>query len=153
MNRIIHQAVRLECEIRRVFEMFTVNENLEAWLTSAAEVEPVIGGKYELFWDPSDRDNNSTIGCKITAFEQDRLLSFEWKGPKHYSHFMNVADPLTHVVISFYPCEELSGQFTDVHLVHTGWGSSEDWEKARLWFDRAWKESFDRLKEQVDAKR
>jgi uncharacterized protein YndB with AHSA1/START domain len=83
--------------------MFTVNEYVQSWLAPLAEIEPRVGGKYELFWDLDDKQNNSAIGCKITAIEQDAFLSFEWKGPKQFKRFMNSADPLTHVVVIFNP--------------------------------------------------
>jgi hypothetical protein len=65
-DRIIHKSVRLHCDPKQAFEMFTVNKHLESWLTTKAEVEPNLGGKYELFWNPTDRENDSTVGCRIT---------------------------------------------------------------------------------------
>ncbi len=115
MNKIISQSARLHCNIYRAFEMFTDNTALQAWLTNIAEVEPVVGGKYELFWNSSDRENNSTLGCKITAIEPHKFLSFEWKGPPEFNHFMNNADPLTHVVVFFVPCEDVLTPCTDVY--------------------------------------
>ena len=100
---------------------------LESWLTELANVEPMVGGKYELFWDPKDKENNSTIGCRVTAIEPDRFISFEWRSPKQFKQFANNADPLTHVVVFFIP----DGDATDVHVVHSGWRSSPEWEEAR----------------------
>jgi uncharacterized protein YndB with AHSA1/START domain len=80
MDKIIHHSVQLQCDPQRVFEMFTVNHLLESWMSSVAEVEPVVGGKYELFWEPDDRENYSTVGCKVTAVEADKFLAFEWRG-------------------------------------------------------------------------
>jgi hypothetical protein len=48
---------------------------------------------------------------------------------------MNAADPATHVLVSFIG---RSDGTTEVDLVHTGWGHSPEWDKARLWFGRAW---------------
>jgi uncharacterized protein YndB with AHSA1/START domain len=149
MNGIIYDSVRLNCDAHRAFEMFTVNEHIQSWLTLIADVEPVVGGKYELSWDPDDRESNSTIGCKVTAIEPGKFLSFEWKGPKQYQHFMNNADPLTHVVVFFIPCGDGSTPCTEVHLVHSGWGSSAEWEEARQWFERAWDNAFEELRKRV----
>ncbi len=145
MNKIISQSARLHCNIYLAFEMFTDNTALQVWLTNIAEVEPVAGGKYELFWNPSDRENNSTLGCKITAIEPHKFLSFEWKGPPEFNHFMNNADPLTHVVVFFVPCEDVLTPCTDVYLIHSGWGSSPEWEAARNYFIRAWDMAFEQL--------
>ncbi len=145
MDKIVHHSVRLHCNARRAFEMFTVNHLLESWLVNVAEVEPVIGGKYELFWEPEDRENNSTIGCRVTAIESDTFLSFEWRSPKQYKHFANNADPLTHAVVFFVPTSEN----TEVHLIHSGWRSSAEWQEARQWQDRAWGVAFKELERQV----
>lgn len=148
MNKVLYHTVRLHCTTERAFKMFTENEHLQKWLTEVADIEPKVGGKYELFWNPEDRENDSTIGCKITAIEPNKFLAFEWKGPQHYKHFMNDADPLTHVVVFFIPSMEdkSSKPTTEVHLIHSGWRSSPEWEEARLYFEKAWKVAFDRLK-------
>jgi uncharacterized protein YndB with AHSA1/START domain len=138
----------LNCGARRAFELFTRNELLRSWLALSAEVTPEVGGKYELFWEPNERENYSTIGCRITALEADRFLSFEWKGPKQFKQFMNDADPLTHVVVFFLPAE---GGATAVHLIHSGWRSAAPWEEARRWFEVSWRAAFAELEAQVNG--
>ena len=112
MDKIIHVSTTLKCNPHKAFEFFTFNKWLEKWLTEVADVEPVVGGKYELFWNPDDRENDSTIGCRITALEVDKFLSFEWKGPQQFKHFANCADPLTHVVVLFFLVDE------NTHVTH-----------------------------------
>jgi len=131
MDNIIHQKVTLKCDAVLAFDMFTKNEYLQKWLTKEAVVEPKVGGKYELFWIPEDRENDSTIGCKILAIEKGKILNFEWKGPKQYKEFMNTRRPFTNVTVFF----NSTGSSTEVNLIHTGWGEGENWEEARLWFD------------------
>ncbi len=128
--------------------MFTENERLESWLTEEADVEAKLGGKYELFWNPVVREYDSTVGCRITAFVPDKLIAFEWKGPKQYSDFMNNVDPLTHVVVSFVPTGHTA---TEVHLVHSGWRCSSEWEEAREWFVKVWGGAFGELEKKVNA--
>ena len=146
MNKIIHHSARLKCDAHRAFELFTVNQRLESWLVNVAEVEPFVGGKYELFWEPDDRENNSTIGCLVTAIEPNKFISFEWRSPKQYKHFANNADPLTHVVVFFTP-DDL---YTEVSLIHSGWRSSAEWEEARQWQERAWGIAFKELEKKVN---
>ncbi len=150
MNKIIVQTARLHCAVERAFAMFTENEQLQAWLTRIADVEPVEGGRYELFWDPDDPERNSTLGCKITAIEPNALLAFEWKGPPQF-RFMNEADPLTHVTIFFAPCSEVLTPCTDIYLLHTGWRSTQDWEEARVYFARAWESAFAELETLING--
>ena len=142
MNNIIHVSARLNCGANRAFEMFTSSKLLQSWLVPLAEVEPVVRGRYELFWQPEDRENFSTLGCRVTAIEPDSFLSFEWKGPKQFKHFMNEADPLTHVTVFFIPSSENE---TQAHLIHSGWRSGPEWEDARQWFERAWSAAFEQL--------
>ncbi len=152
VDRIIHARVHLRCEAHRAFEMFTVGELLQLWLAPGAEVEAAVGGKYELFWEPDNKENNSTLGCRITALEADRFLSFEWKGPVQFKHFMNCTDPLTHVVVFFIPGSDGSTGWTDVHLIHTGWRSTDSWEEARQWFEVSWRSAFTELGSQVNGR-
>jgi uncharacterized protein YndB with AHSA1/START domain len=146
VDNIIHKSIKLNCNSQRSFELFTENNSLQTWLVALAEVEPVIGGKYELFWEPDDRENNSTIGCKVTAIEPNQMIAFEWRSPKQFKHFANNADPLTHVVVSFYP----DGESTTVHLVHSGWRGTPEWDEARQWQERAWNVAFDELDKQIN---
>lgn len=149
MNNIIVQSARLHCSIERAFAMFTRNEHLQTWLTAIADVEPERGGKYELFWNPDDPEHNSTLGCKITAFEPDTLLAFEWKGPSRFK-FMNETDPLTHVAVFFTVCKEVLTPCTDIYLIHTGWRASEAWEEARVYCEHAWEGAFAELETLVN---
>ncbi len=141
MDNIIHLTVELNIKPAQAFKYFVDNKLLESWLTVMANVEPTVGGKCELFWEPANKDDNSTIGCKITAFAEDQLIAFEWRSPKQFKHFANNADPLTHVVVSLIPSENT----TIVHVIHSGWRSDQQWEVARIWQEKAWKLSLERL--------
>jgi uncharacterized protein YndB with AHSA1/START domain len=134
LDKIIDRSVILKCSPSKAFEMFTIDKHLEKWLAASAEVEPKVGGRYELFWNPDDKENDSTIGCKVLAISPDKLLSFEWKGPKQFKHFMNNVRPLTNVTVLFIPFQGS----TEIHLLHTGWRDTTEWEEARQWFDKAW---------------
>ena len=84
MDKILCIETTLSCTLEEAYDLFTVNEKLETWLTTKADVEPVVGGKYELFWNPQDRENDSTIGCKVLALSRPNYLNFEWKGPSQF---------------------------------------------------------------------
>lgn len=147
MGSIIHVSAELKCAPHRAFELFTDSRLLESWLAPVAEVEPIAGGRYELFWEPADRENNSTLDCRITAIEPDQFLAFDWRSPKQFKHFANQADPLTHVVVFFVPQE--AG--TKAHLIHSGWRSTAEWEEARRWQEQAWRQAFAELVKRVNG--
>lgn len=79
IDKIVCHSISLKCSPHEAFEFFTVNKHLEKWLTEVADVESEVGGKYELSWNPEDRENDSTIGCKILAIIEGRFLCFEWE--------------------------------------------------------------------------
>ncbi|MFW9824448.1 MAG: SRPBCC domain-containing protein, partial [Candidatus Thorarchaeota archaeon] len=130
------------------FKTFIQNRLLESWLTAKADVEPKKGGKFELFWVPDNREHDSTIGCKITSINMNEFLSFEWKGPQQYESFMNFAKPLTHVIV-FFTQNEKTPNITTINLFHTGWRNSPEWQEARDWFEKAWINAFDVLKDKI----
>ncbi|MFT5086614.1 MAG: hypothetical protein ACI906_005039 [Candidatus Latescibacterota bacterium] len=146
MKQIFHLIASLYTTPNEAFAYFTHNEHLESWLVEVAEVEPRAMGKYELFWQPDDRENNSTIGCKVTSITPNQLLAFDWKSPKQFKAFANSADPLTHVVVAFIQ----SGDSTDIHLVHSGWRDTPEWQEAREWQEKAWRVALDRLVQKVN---
>jgi uncharacterized protein YndB with AHSA1/START domain len=133
-DKVIHVSAFVPVPPARAWACFTNNTLVHSWLTSSADVEPKAGGKYELFWQPGDCENNSTIGCRVTALAPEQFIAFQWRSPKQFKPFANSADPLTHVVVTFIP---QSGG-TRVHLIHSGWRSSQEWEEARIWRERAW---------------
>ena len=151
MQEIIQIEIELNCGVIQAFDLFTVNEELESWLPEKAEVEPKVGGKYELFWNPQNRESNSTIGCKITSIEKDKFLSFEWKGPEMFQSFMNFCDPLTHVVVVFSSSSD-DPKKTTVFLFHSGWRDDPDWQKARMYFEKVWLGALTNLKEKLSSK-
>ena len=151
MQKIIQIEIELSCAISEAFNFFTINEKLESWLSEKAEVEPRVGGKYELFWEPQNREINSTLGCKITSIEKDKYISFEWKGPKRFQSFMNFCDPLTHVVIVFSSSSN-DPKKTTVFLFHSGWRDDPEWQKARDYFEKAWTGALTNLKEKLSTK-
>lgn len=140
-DRVVARSVHLPLPPAQAFNWFTDNTLLQTWLTAVAEVEPRVGGKYELFWQPDRREDNSTIGCRVTAIAPAQLVAFTWRSPVQFKPFANAADPLTHVVVSF----AAEGDGTRVHLIHSGWRGSAEWEQARAWQDTAWKMAFEAL--------
>jgi len=148
MENIIQLRLEIHCDINSAFDMFTQNRFLESWLTVKAEVEPKIGGKFELFWEPENREDNSTSGCKVTSIEQNKFISFDWKGPVQFKSFMNIADPLTHVIV-FFSHKDINPNITVINLFHTGWRNDPEWKQARDYFEKAWLNALGELKDKI----
>lgn len=144
-DRVIVVSAHVPVEPEEAFRYFTEDHLLERWLTAEADVEPRVGGPYQLYWEPGTPEDNSTIGCRVTAVAPGQLLAFQWRSPKQFKAFANAADPLTHVVVSF----ALEDGGARVHLVHSGWRSGAEWEAARAWQERAWSGALNKLVEVV----
>ncbi len=149
MRNIIHISETLFCPRESAFAYFTEPVKLCEWLCENAVVELWLGGKYELYWDLDNPEQNSTIGCRITCLQKNELLGFDWKGPVQYAQCMNHVDPLTHVTLFL---DAVSDSSCTVHLVHTGWRSGADWEEARAYFERVWAQALRCLKETTEKR-
>lgn len=148
MDKIIHKKIMLNIPISSAYKYFTDNELLEQWLAFKADVDPIVGGKYELFWDADNLDQDSTAGCKLLVVDIEKVLNFEWKGPTQFAEIMNQERPLTNVTVFFSEVDESA----EVNLLHTGWGEGTEWDNARKWFSSAWGKALDRLVEICDGR-
>ncbi len=128
----------------RVWRMWTTPEGLCSWLCLRADVEPRVGGPFELFFNPDESkpESDSTIGCKVLSVDQPRLLVFDWRGADEVAEVMNAPDaPPTQCQVELLP--RPTG--TRLRLTHSDWGDGPGWEEARAWFDRAWSDALERL--------
>lgn len=142
-SRDLTFTLELNISAEELWRFWLEPSKLQSWLTQKANIEPNIGGAFELFWDPSTPSDNSTLGCKILAMVPNKLLSFEWRGPVPYADIMNVEPFPTWVSISF---ERMDINNTTLHFRHTGWMDSEKWNEAKTWQTTAWKMAFEQLK-------
>lgn len=142
MNQVILKQFDLPIDQSQAFKYFIDEDKLREWLCFSAVTDPYVDGRYELYWEPEDGHQNSTEGCRITVFEKPYLIAFDWKGPRSLDEVMNQSDPLTHVTVVFYPLEN---RRTRLILQHSGFGLGDDWQQARMFFQRAWDLALQRL--------
>lgn len=127
----------------RVWDHWTRAEELSSWLCLHANVEPRVGGPYELFWNPDRPESDSTIGCRVLSVDHPRLLQFTWRGSDEVADVMNTPGvPATEVKVELFP----TPWGTRLELTHSGWGDGPDWARAREWFERAWYATFEKLR-------
>jgi uncharacterized protein YndB with AHSA1/START domain len=134
--------LNLHISVEEAWNFWTNSKKLEHWLTTEANVNAKIGGAYELFWDPTNHNENSTLGCKISAFVPYKLLAFQWRGPVPFADLMNVEPFPTWASVSF---EATGVNQTTLHFRHSGWGEGERWSSAREWQKNAWTGAFKEL--------
>ncbi|MGW4397094.1 SRPBCC family protein [Amycolatopsis nivea] len=116
---------------------------LSSWLAEDARVGTAVGEPFELFWDPGNREVNSTIGCRIVEWEEPTRLTIEWKGPVQFASIMNGSPVPTWVSVDL---RAGSGNSTILRLRHGGWRSGETWLQARAWHETVWGNALNQLR-------
>jgi len=101
------------------------------WDPPGSRVDLRVGGPFELYFDlDADQGSMGSDGCVFLAYVPGEMISFTWNAPPHLA----LRKSYTWVVITF--SETSSG--TDVHLVHTGFGTGDDWDASMAYFQDAW---------------
>ena len=108
--------VSVVAPIDLVWRAWIETERITEWFAPAANIVPVEGGAFELFFDPTDHIHMSTSGCVVTAIEPLERLAFTWKGPDQFAQLMNEPVPATSVEVTFQKKKDS----TRVHIEHGG---------------------------------
>lgn len=98
---IIQETV-IEADTQLLWRAWTESARITKWFAPAAEIEPRVGGKFELYFNPGNRESMCTAGCTILQYDEPHTLMFEWKGPDPFADTMNQGE-LTTVKVSFRP--------------------------------------------------
>ena len=128
--------------VEDLWAAWTEAERLGRWLATKANVVIRVGGPFELFWKPETPEIESTLGCVVLGFDEEYELRFSWKGPSQFASLMNQPPLPTSVSVRFQP---LGPARSRLHLEHSGWGTGAEWDAARQWHERVWKEALERL--------
>jgi uncharacterized protein YndB with AHSA1/START domain/putative intracellular protease/amidase len=108
------------------------------------QVQPRIGGPYEIYFlDAADGERGGE-GCRILAMEPDRLLVFTWNSPPGFA----TRGQHTQVVVTLEP----TAQGTMVRLSHIGHGQGPEWDANRDYFGQAWPRVLQSLSEALDSR-
>ncbi|MFS1513114.1 SRPBCC family protein [Chengkuizengella sp. SCS-71B] len=145
----IHTEIFVNSDVELIWKAWTEVNKITTWFAPAAEIQLKDNGKYELYFDPTNKNSMSTIECKILSFEKPSFIEFQWKGPDEFKDVMNDENALTIVKISFIPYEN----GTKLILDHTGWNDTDDWIKAKKWHIKAWGQALSSLKSNMESDR
>ena len=115
-------------------------EGLRSWWTAHSQVEPGVGGAYELYFlmdnPPGTRGGE---GNRILIWEPDSHLAFTWNAPPSQPH---TRPQRTVVDLRLTP---LSATATEIELLHRGFGLGPAWDETYAYFQAAWTTVIDRL--------
>ncbi len=117
-----------------VWNAWTTSAGIESFFApKAAKVEPWPGGAFEL-WFGVDYPEGSrgSEGCKVHSVKPMEQFVFEWNSPPTIPRIRPLR---TLVYLDFKP---IDATHTEVTLRNFGYGYGEDWDKTKLYFQRAW---------------
>jgi uncharacterized protein YndB with AHSA1/START domain len=133
MERKIQKGAVVPAPVEAVWQAWTTEAGATSFFAPKANVELVIGGRYEMLFDlDASVGSQGGEGLKILSYLPPEMLSFEWNAPPHLP---TVRGERTWVVIQF---EAHPGGATGVKLTHLGWRSGGEWDDAFNYFVRAW---------------
>jgi uncharacterized protein YndB with AHSA1/START domain len=108
-----------EISPERMFALWSRSEEIARWWPPEAEIEPRVGGKFELSWP----DRNWFLRGKVTVFEAGKRFGFTW----HWLHEKDDA-PRREVLVEMAPRE---GGGTVLTITHGPYGEGEAEAKER----------------------
>lgn len=140
-NRSIRTDVVIDASVEEVWDAWTTVDGIRSFFAPACNVEPRVGGLYEIFFAPdAEPGSRGADGMRILAFEPRKMLAFTWNAPLSMP---TVREQRTSVVLWFNATD--TGGGTRLSLAHSGWGEGEEWNAAFDYFTRAWAVVLDRL--------
>lgn len=129
----------LEATPKEVFELWSSVEGVTQFFAPAARIEPKVGGRYEILFDPEGDPEGlkeGTGGARILKYEPDSFLAFEWRG-RGYMTEMNTEPLPTWVELQIEAVSETPPR-TRLVLTHQGFGTGGTWTHAYAFFQEAW---------------
>jgi len=156
-GRSISLEAVIDAPPSRVFEIWTTPSEIPHFFAPKAVIEPRLGGKYEMIFDPEHDpmgDDSGTHGATILRFVPNHALSFEWTGFSETGKdpYGPVAWPeqraklpiATWIDLEFDPIAGQPGK-TRLRLQERGFGSGGKWDTAIEYFWRNWALALGRL--------
>lgn len=132
-QRMIRKQVVVSAPLAEIWRAWTTEEGLTSFFGPRAHIEPVVGGPFEIYFDPSQPYGlRGSEGCKIHSLVPMKLLAFQWSTPPSLPVLRQLR---TLVFVRFK--EQSTGQ-TRVEVTHMGWGAGEQWDKAYEYFTQGW---------------
>lgn len=146
MSRKIEKTITVPAPVKKVWKTWTTTEGVKSFFAPGAAVELKVGGKFEIYFDLSAPEGErGSEGCRILAYDLERLLMFSWNAPPQYANVRNGAHK-TWVILEFHAPEAES---TEITLTHLGWKEGEEWSQVYQYFDKAWEKVLGLLEESL----
>lgn len=145
-ERSIDKSVVIPATLDQAWDAWTTREGIIGFFAPDAKIEARAGGAFHVYINPlAEAGLKGADDMQFMALQPKQMLSFTWNAPPHLA---TVRQQRTFVVLRFEP---LNKKETRISLHHTGWGESDEWDKAFAYFERAWPSVLDNLKKRFET--
>lgn len=135
MAKKIELTIEVPAPVSDVWKAWTTTDGVKLFFAPDASVNLTVGGEFEVHFDKTAPEGKrGSEGCKILAFDPERLLLFTWNAPPQYPAVRD-GNKKTWVIIEF---SDLGTNRTQISLTHLGWRNGEEWDKVYDYFVVAW---------------
>src|SRR5260370_20855511 len=115
-SNVIRKETITTAALEDAWKSWTTVEGVTSFFVPKANIEPVVGGRYELFSSlKAPRGFQGTEGCKVFALEPLQRLAFDFIAPPQFPHVRRLR---TRVDVTFRGVAK--GGVVNMDLVHSG---------------------------------
>lgn len=124
-SKIIRKEAITTATLEDAWKAWTTVEGVTSFFVPKAIIEPMVGGRYELFSSlKAPKGFQGTEGCKILTLEPLKHLAFDFIAPPQ---FPNVRRLRTRIDLTFGQVGK--GGVVKLDLVHSGFQEGEEWDE------------------------
>ena len=124
-SKVIRKETITSATLEDAWKAWTTVEGVTSFFVPKANIEPVVGGRYELFSSlKAPKGFQGTEGCKVLRFEPLKHLLFDFIAPPQ---FPNVRRLRTRVDVMFD--QVVKGGIVKLDLVHSCFLEGEEWDE------------------------
>lgn len=140
-QKVLHKEVLVSSPIDRVWWAWTTSEGMASWWAKQSWIDLKIDGPFELYFLlDQPRGSQGAEGCRILSYVPPEMLSFSWNFPPEIPE---IRFEHTWVVLRF---ARIGPSETRVVFDQLGWKQGSAWEKGWRYFDEAWGQVLDQLR-------
>ncbi len=145
-ERALDKEVVIAAGLDQAWAAWTSREGITSFFAPEAEIDPRVGGAFHIHFNPlAAAGDKGADESRFMALQPRQMLSFDWNAPPHL--------PLARAQRSFVVLrfEVVDASHTRLRIHHTGWGDGGEWDKAYLYFDKAWESVLGSLRKRFET--
>lgn len=135
----------IDASIDSVWQSWATAAGIRSFFARDGVVEPHIDGDYSiLFFPENPKGLRGAENMRIVAIEPEKRLVITWNNPPQFTTIKEQR------ALVEYRLRQQDDCGTEIQIKHFGWGQSDEWAEARVYFKGAWETVLDRLEYQFE---